>query len=448
MRATAAPEEGNKVRLSVEIDETEMDEALDGVMRRLSREVRVPGFRPGKVPRRVLEARMGGPAALRVEAIREALPDFYARAVTDAELDPIDQPEIDITSGDESGAVSFDAVVMVRPTVAIPGYGGLVVSLPGLDVPDEEVTAQIDRLRATSGELVEVTRPARDGDQVTIDIHGTREGPEGAADDRDLDAEDLLYEVGSGGVVPELDDQLRGAKVGDIFEFDSTIEPLGHTVSFRVLVKDVKELDLPELDDEWAAEASEFDTVEELTADIAERLRQRRIVQAQLALQQKTVEALVELVTEEIPEQLVVEELRERVHDLNHRLEGQGMNLGQFLGATGRSEEEFLEELRTGALQSVKADLALRALAEEESIELTDEELDDELAAMGERLEMDVDQVREQLDRAGRLAAVRSDRRKAKAMRWLIDNVDLVDEEGRPVSRDDLKVNQGEEDSE
>src|SRR5664280_467769 len=439
MRATAAPEEGNKVRLSVEIDETEMDEALDEVMRRLSREVRVPGFRPGKVPRRVLEARMGGPAALRVEAIRETLPDFYARAVTDTELDPIDQPEIDITSGDESGAVSFDAVVMVRPTVAIPGYGGLVVALPGLDVPDEEVTAQIDRLRATSGELAEVTRPARDGDQVTIDIHGTREGAEGAADDGDLDAEDLLYEVGSGGVVPDLDDQLRGAKVGDIFEFDSTIEPLGHTVSFRVLVKDVKALVLPELDDEWAAEASEFDTVEELTADITERLRQRRIVQAQLALQQKTVEALVELVTEE---------LRERVHDLNHRLEGQGMNLGQFLGATGRSEEEFLEELRTGALQSVKADLALRALAEVESIELTDEELDEELATMGERLEMDVDQVREQLDRAGRLAAVRSDRRKAKAMRWLIDNVDLVDEEGRPVSRDDLKVNQGEEDSE
>jgi len=448
MRATAAPEEGNKVRLSVEIDETEMDEALDEVMRRLSREVRVPGFRPGKVPRRVLEARMGGPAALRVEAIREALPDFYARAVTDAELDPIDQPEIDITSGDESGAVSFDAVVMVRPTVAIPGYGGLVVTLPGLDVPDDEITAQIDRLRATSGELAEVTRPARDGDQVTIDIHGTREGAEGAADDGDLDAEDLLYEVGSGGVVPDLDDQLRGAKVGDIFEFDSTIEALGHQVSFRVLVKDVKELVLPGLDDEWAAEASEFDTVEELTADITERLRQRRIVQAQLALQQKTVEALVELVTEEIPEQLVVEELRERVHDLNHRLEGQGMNLGQFLGATGRSEEEFLEELRTGALQSVKADLALRALAEVESIELTDEELDEELAAMGERLEMDVDQVREQLDRAGRLAAVRSDRRKAKAMRWLIDNVDLVDEEGRPVSRDDLKVNQGEEDSE
>ena len=230
--------------------------------------------------------------------------------------------------------------------------------------------------------------------------------------------------------------------------FDSEIEALGQTVSFGVAVKDVKELKLPDADDDWAAEASEFATLEELRADIAERLRQRRIVEAQLALQQKTVEALTELVTEEIPEQLVLEELRERIHDLNHRLEGQGMSLGQFLGVTGRSEEEFLEELRAGALQSVKADLALRALVEAEAIEITDEELDEELAAMGTRLDMDADQVRDQLERAGRLSAVRSDRRKAKAMRWLMDSVELVDENGTPVSRDDLKVNQGEEDSE
>jgi trigger factor len=447
MRATAAPEEGNKVRLSVEIDETEIDKALDEVMRRLSREVRVPGFRPGKVPRRVIEARMGGASALRGEALREALPDFYAQAVSDTEVDPIDQPEIDITSGDESGPVSFDAVVLVRPTVGIPGYQGLVVTLPSLEVTEEEITSQIDRLRATSGELVEVSRPAQDGDQVTIDIHGTRADSIGG-DDNDLDAEDFLYEVGSGTVVPELDDQLRGAKTGDIFTFDSTLEALGQTVSFKVLVKDVKELVLPEVTDEWASEASEFETAEELTADVAERLRQRRIVQAQASLQQKTAEALVELVTEDIPEQLVVEELRERIHDLNHRLDGQGMSLGQFLAATGRDEQEFLDELRVGALQSVKVDLALRALVEAEAIEVTDEELDEELSAMGERLEMDADEVRDQLERAGRLPAVRSDRRKAKAMRWLVDNVELVDEEGAPVSRDDLLVNQGEEDSE
>jgi trigger factor len=447
MRATAAPEEGNKVRLSVEIDEGEIDKALDEVMSRLARDLRVPGFRPGKVPRRVIEARMGGATALRGEALREALPDFYARAVSDTEVDPIDQPEIDITAGDESGPVSFDAVVLVRPTVSIPGYQGLVVTLPGLEVTDEEIAAQIDRLRATSGELVEVSRPARDGDQVTVDIHGTRGGGAGA-DDSDLDAEDFLYEVGSGGVVPELDDQLRGAKAGDIFAFDSTLDALGQTVSFRVLVKDVKELVLPDVTDEWASEASEFDTVEELRDDIAERLRQRHIVQAQMALRQKTAEALVELVTEDIPEQLVLVELRERIHDLNHRLDSQGMSLGQFLGATGRDEQEFLDELRGGALQSVKVDLALRALVEAEGIEVTDDELDEELAAMGERLEMDVDQVRSQLELGGRLAAVRSDRRKTKAMTWLIDSVELVDEDGKPVSRADLLVNEGEEDAE
>ena len=449
MRATAAPEEGNKVRLTVEIDEAEMDEALDDVMKRLSREVRVPGFRPGKVPRRVLETRMGGAVALRGEAIRESLPEFYSRAVTETEVDPIDQPDIDITAGEESGPVSFEAVVLVRPTVGIPGYGGLVVTMPNLEITDDEVTAQIDRLRATSGELVEVTRPVLTGDQVTIDIRGTRADADADADadDSDLTADDFLYEVGSDGVVPGLDDQLLGTRAGDTVTFDSEIESLGQSVSFTVTVKDVKELSLPDADDEWAAEASEFSTLEELRTDIAERLRQRRIVEAQMALQQKSVEALVELVTEEIPEQLVLEELRERIHDLNHRLEGQGMSLGQFLGVTGRTEEEFLEELRAGALQSVKADLALRALVEAEAIEISDEELDEELAAMGARLEMDADQVRSQLEQAGRLSAVRSDRRKAKAMRWLIDSVELVDEDGKPVSRDDLLVNQGEEDS-
>jgi trigger factor len=332
--------------------------------------------------------------------------------------------------------------------VAIPGYQGLVVTLPDLAVTDEEVNAQIDRLRATAGELVGVSRPAQDGDQVTIDIHGSRDEAVGPGDDDDLDAEDFLYEVGSGGVVPELDDQLRGGKTGDIFSFSSALGDTGRVATFRVLVKDVKELVLPDVTDEWAAEASEFDTADALRADIAERLRQRHVVQAQMALQQRTAEALVELVTEEIPEQLVLEELRERIHDLNHRLDAQGMSLGQFLGATGREEGEFIDELRVGALHSVKLDLALRTLVDEEDIEISDEDLDEELAAMGERLEMDADEVREQLDRAGRLAAVRSDRRKAKAMRWLLDSVELVDEEGRPVSRDELTVNQAEEDSE
>jgi trigger factor len=447
MRATTAPEEGNKVRLSVEIDESEIDEALDEVVKRLSRQVRVPGFRPGKVPRRIIEARMGGPVALRGEAIREVLPDFYARAVSDTDLDPIDDPDIDITSGGESGAVAFDAVVLVRPTVAIPGYQGLEVTVPSLEVTDEEIDEQIDRLRATSGALVAIARPAHDRDQVTIDLHGTRSGATADDESKDLDATDFLYEVGSGGVAPELDEKLRGARPGDIFRFTSSVGPEGESVSFQVLVKEVKELVLPEMTDEWAAEASEFGTVGELKDDLRARLRERHVARARFALEQRGLDALVELVTEEIPLQLVDEEFRERIHDLGHRLDSQGIGVADFVRATGQSETEFLGGLREAAMRSVKADLALRALADAESIEATDEDVDEELAAMARRLEMDVDQVRDRLERSSRLSTVRSDRRKAKALRWLVDHVELVGDDGEPVSREELEVHEDEEEA-
>src|SRR5579863_46161 len=166
MRATSEAVEGNKVRLSVEVDEAEVDSVLTEAIRTLSRQARVPGFRPGKVPRQVLEARMGGAVALRGEALREAIPDFYARALAEAEIDPISAPDIDITSGQEAGALAFDAVVEVRPVVAIPGYAGLKVTVPSPAVSDADVDAQIDRLRDTEAELVEVDRPARGGDHV------------------------------------------------------------------------------------------------------------------------------------------------------------------------------------------------------------------------------------------------------------------------------------------
>ena len=461
MRATAAPEEGNKVRLSVEIDETEMEVALNDVMRRLAREVRVPGFRPGKVPRKVIEARMGGVGAVRGEALRDALPDFYAKAVIETDVDPIDQPDIEITAGEESGPVTFEAIVEVRPEIDLIGYQGLVVELPSLEVTDEEVDEQIDRLRATSGEMADVERPIVEKDQVTIDIVGTRimadagedadgseAGGEDATDDdgadQDLRAEDFLYQVGSATVLPELDEHLLGKAVGDEATFVSDIAP-GEQATFVVTVKGIKELVLPQADDAWAAEASEFETVEALRADLAGRLAERRLMGARLALQQKTIDALVELVNDEVPPQMVDMELRERIHDLNHRLEAQGMSVGQFLGATGRTEEDFLAELRVGAEQSVKADLALRALAEAEGLEISDEELDEELAAMGERLGLDAVAVRGQLEQAGRLSTVRSDRRKAKAMTWLTEHVELVDENGAPVDRAALQDNDEED---
>jgi trigger factor len=429
--------EGNLVRLSVEVDEPEFDKALGEVVRTLAQQVRVPGFRPGKVPRRVLEARMGGAGALRAEALRESLPDFYARAVVDTELDPIDQPEIDITGGEDSGAVSFDAVVQVRPIVSIPGYDGLQITLPGLTVSEEDVQSQLDRLRENDAELDVVGRPAIDGDFVTLDLHAND-----ASGAEVVGVDDYLYEVGSASVVPELDAELHGAKAGTIVAFDTASpDDPEERVAFRVLVKEVKVKKLPEATDEWAAESSEFATAAELRADIATRVGRVKLMQSQMALRQKSIEALSELVTDDVvPEVLVDDEVNERLHDLQHRLEAQKLGLAEYFQATGTTPDELLGAVRVDALGAVKADLALRALVEAEELTLSDEELLAEIVTMAERMGTTPAELRRQLDTAGRTGAVRSELRKGKALEWLLDHVELVDEEGNPMSRDDLKV--------
>src|SRR5580693_2207993 len=384
MRATAEPMEGNLVRLSVEVDEPEFDRALGDVVRTLAQQVRVPGFRPGKVPRKVLEARMGGAGALRAEALRESLPDFYARAVVDTELDPIAQPEIDITGGEDSGAVSFDAVVQVRPVVSIPGYDGLQVTLPSLAVTDEEVQRQIDRLRENDAELDVVERPAIDGDLVTIDLHGND-----ASGAEVVGVDDYLYEVGSASIVAELDAELHGAKAGAIVAFDApNPNDPEQAIAFRVLVKEVKVKKLPEATDEWAAESSEFTTVAELRADTEDRIGRVKLMQSQMALRQKTIEAVAGLVDDAVvPEVLVDSEVNERLHDLQHRLEAQKLGLAEYLQATGRTPDDLLAAVRVDAQRAVKADLALRALAEAEELTVDDEELEAEIATMAQRME-------------------------------------------------------------
>ena len=215
--------------------------------------------------------------------------------MVDTELDPIAQPEIDITGGEDGGAVSFDAVVQVRPLVAIPGYDGLHVTLPGLGVTEEEVQSQLDRLRENDAELDVVDRPAIDGDLVTIDLHGND-----ATGAEVIGVDDYLYEVGSASIVPELDAELHGSKAGAIVAFDAANpnDP-EQTIAFRVLVKEVKVKKLPEATDEWAAESSEFATVAELRADIEDRIGRVKLMQSQMALRQKTIEAVAGLVDDD-----------------------------------------------------------------------------------------------------------------------------------------------------
>ena len=282
MRTSVEPLDGNKVRLSIEVDEDEFDHALDAAFRKIAQEVRIPGFRPGKAPRRLLEARVGSEVA-RDQALRDSVPEYYARAVNDNNVDPIAAPEIDITAGQDDGPVVFDAVVEVRPRVQVPGYGGLRVVVPAPTATDAEIDEQIDRLRAQSGTLNEVERPARDGDFLTIDVSGSRNGEpvEG------LTVTDFLHKLGGGSPVDDLDPRLHGSKIGDILEFDSAVAGQDEPASVRVFVKKIQELELPEFNDEWASESSEFETADELRAEIANRISSVKQFQAALAIRER-----------------------------------------------------------------------------------------------------------------------------------------------------------------
>ena len=444
MKAVVEPLEGNKVKLSVEVDESEFEKDIDAAFRRIAKEVRLPGFRPGKAPRRILEAKLGKDVG-REEALREALPNYYYQAVKDHDVDVIAAPEIDITAGKEDGPVAFDAVVEVRPTVLVPGYGSLRIEIPKPEATDEEIDAQVERLRQQFGELTVVDRPAIDGDHVTITINGSRDGDDIAG----LQADDYLYELGTGTIADELDENLRGAKVGDILTFDAQPQdPDEAPVQFRVIVKDIKEKVLPDVTDEWANEVSEFETVDELRADIAERITRVRKIQAQMAVREKTANALVELVDEDVPEPLVNSEMQQRLQDFALRLQAQGIAPEQYFQATGQAQDEFVEELRTLAVQGVKADLALRAVADEEGIEATDDDIDAEMEALAERVKEKPAKVRQQLERADQMPAVRSDIKKRKALDWLVEHVELVDEQGNPIERAALELPADENDEE
>jgi trigger factor len=434
MEATVETLEGNKVKVSVSVGEDEFEKAVDDAFRRIAREVRVPGFRPGKAPRKVLEARIG-PAVAREEALREALPEYYSQAIRDNEVDVIAPPEIDITTGQEDGPLAFDAVVEIRPQITVGGYDSLRVTIPSPEPTDDEIQAQIDRLREPQAELETVSRPAIDGDHVLIDITGSQDGEELDG----LTADDYVYEVGTEAIVPEIDDNLRGAKAGDILQFEAGHpDPDEEPLSFRILVKEVQQKVLPEVTDDWASEASEFATVDELRADLEKSIRTIKASQAQVLLRERTAEALTELVDDDPPEAMVSAEMQNRVQDLAVRLGAQGVNFEQWLAATGQDSDQLSQQLREAAEPAVRADLALRAVAEAESLEATDAELDDEIESLATRIERDPDEVRKELEEGGQIPAVRSDLRKKKALDWLIERVEVVDEDGNPIDPESL----------
>jgi trigger factor len=429
MRAIAEPLDGNRVKLSVEVPEEELQEAVEQTLSRLVREARIKGFRPGKVPRRLLEQQLGK-KAIRDEVIREALPGYYQTAVEENELDTIADPEIDIKAGEEEGPLEFDAVVEVRPRVSVAGYQGLEVTVPSPVPTEEQVDEQVDRLRDTFAQLADVERPAAEGDHVTLSLTASRDGE--TLDG--LSSDDFVYPIGAGGIVEGADEKLVGAEVGSVILLEAADAP-GGPAQLEVSVKQVREKILPEANDEWASEASEFDTLEELRDDLRQRLAVNARNRANHMLRQNAILALVELVQDEPPVSLVDEELRERLHSLDERLKSRKISLQTYLEATGQTEETLLDEQRSLAAGAVRTDLALRALADAEEIEVSEEELDAELGRLAAAAGRTLDDFRRRVERAGRLAELRSDIRRARAVDWLVEHVGVVDDQGNAVDR-------------
>ena len=379
---------------------------------------------------------MGGAEALRQQAISDALPDLYARAVVDTEVDPIAAPEIDITSGEAGGPLTFDALVEVRPTVSVAGYGGLVVTVPGIDVTDEEIDAQIDRVREQSGELEVVNRPAHDGDFMTIDLHGTRTVGD------DLDVQDYLYEVGSGSDIAGLDDQLRGSTVGDILQFSA---------------------DIPGPDDTDAAH-------------LVPCARERRQREGAARGQRRLGGGGVGIRHGRCPAQRPRPRSCARSRSCRprwpcgrtpwRRWSNWSRTIRPSPSSTPRCVNDFTISV-TGSTRGTSpwsnswprragtgpacwpscrptpagpcAPISLCGpWPKPKTWRSATPNWMRAVADMAEQAGTTGADLRRRLDRAGRLPAVRSDQRKAKALEWLIDHVALVDEEGKPVDRDDL----------
>ena len=441
MRAISSTLDNNRIKLVVEVDDVDMSAALDQAAVTLAQQVTVKGFRKGKVPKQVLIANIGGPSVLRAEAIRESLPDFYARAISETMIDPIGQPDVTITSGEEEGQLVFEAEVKVRPEVAVSGYDSLRVTIPSPVVGDDEIEAQINRFRETDATLEDVDRPIVGGDLVSMDIRAENS----ASDSEPLEMSDFMYTVGSGSIAPEVDELILGLRAGEELVVTASAGA-GQSVVYTMQLKQVKERILPDLTDEWVEENTEWPTVEEMRDAVLTQMSKMKVVEAQMSQRDAMLVAAGELVPDDaVPAVLVDAEANDRMHDLGHRLAQQKMNLEQFLQATGQTPDQLLNAVHTDAHRAVKIDLALRALVKAEGLGATPEEVDDELVKTAEAMDMTTDVLRENLFKTGRVVAFESEVAKRKANRWLSEHVTFVDHLGIVIDRELLRQDQSDE---
>jgi trigger factor len=366
-----------RAKLTVEVPFEELKPSLDAAYAKISKQVNVPGFRRGKVPPQIIDRQIGRGTVLE-EAVNDALPRLYVDALQANQLEPLAQPQIDIMKLDDHEQLAFTAEVDVKPEIALPDYEGLEASVDDVAVSDQDVDTQLQALRERFASLTEVDRPAAEGDFVVIDLVARQNGVavEGA------EISSMSYQVGRGGMIDGLDEALAGLSAGEHKTFRSTLvggDVAGQEVEVEVTVSSVKEQELPELDDDFAQTASEFDTVEELTADVRSRLERGKRLEQAAAARDAVLEKLLEMVDVPLPDAVVEEELAARRENITRQLALAGMSMDAYLQSEGQSAEEFEADLEHRVRQAVAAQFVLDQIAKQEQIGVDEGELQDHL---------------------------------------------------------------------
>jgi trigger factor len=417
--------EPTKVRLTVEVEPKRVKQAFDRAARELAKQVSLPGFRPGKAPRRLLEQRFGD-GVIAQTAMEDSLSDYYVEALRELDLDVVSQPEVDVETFDEQDGCTFTATVEVRPTFDAPDHDGIDVTFPEWDVDDDEVDAQLEQLRERFAEVDEVERAAGTGDLVTLSLRVEIDGEELEA----ANVEDALYEIGTAGVTPKLDDELVGASAGDEITYEDTLpdeypEHGGEHATFHVTVKDVREKTLPDLDDDFAATASGFDTLDELRKDVRDSLLRRRVEQAQHDLRGRILEAYLARVEVPLPEAMVEADKQARLSQLETQAERFGMDLDDLLQMEDTSREDFESNAQQQAEQTVKAQLVLDALARKLDVGVDPADIDQEIVRHAQANGVSPQEIARIIQEQGSLPALLGDVLRRKAIDTLVTAADV-----------------------
>lgn len=432
MQTTVESTDRHTVKLTIEVPADRVSQDLDQTYRSIAREVKIPGFRPGKAPKAIIDAQIGRDVVLE-EYVSATLPSYFRSAVTDEDLAPIGEPDVDVEQLEPGKSLIFTATVEVRPRLSFTGedYEGLAVKRPSTEVTDEEIDGWVDRLRRQFGELEPVQRPAAEGDYVTATISVTRGGEQLES----LAREDYLYNVGSRELGEAFDAGLAGAKAGDILEFEGDLPERfgdelggGQAVSFRVLIKDVKALELPEVGDDFAKTASEFDTMQELRDDLRDKIYEAKQGEVAGVVRDRALQVLVDRVEVDLPDSLIDQETAHRVQHAEERAQRYGLTLDQMLEIQGWDRDRLTEDSREHAVRAIKADLALEAVARAADIQVDADEIGAEINALAQAYQRDPKEMAVQLDRSGQIVTLAGDIIRTKALDLVVEHADITDE--------------------